>query len=191
MAAGHAFIRTVHTYGSMLAAVLVLLFAVTGLLLNHAARLGLEEDEVTCSTATVPAALVKAADPDRAGVVEALCQSCEIWGDVESFEVEPDSIRIVFSAPGRRTDAVIARTDGRAEITQSSRGTAGTLLDLHRGKHAGAGWRILMDALAVLLAISAVTGIILCFAHPRRRGPALAILAASSAVILAIYFLLI
>jgi uncharacterized protein len=191
MAAGHVFIRTLHTYGSMLAAVLLLLFAVTGLLLNHAATLGLEEDAVTTAHATVPADLVNPASPDRAAVVAALFQSCDIWGDLESFEVEPASVRVIFSGPGHRSDVVIDRATGDAEVTNSSRGTAGTLLDLHRGKHARTGWRILMDVLAVLLILSAATGIILGFAIPKRRRLALAALAASIVVALAVFFLLI
>jgi uncharacterized protein len=185
----HRVIRALHTYGSMLAAVAVLGFAVTGLLLNNAARLGLDQGAVTSCECTVPADLLKTPDPNA--IVAALRQGRTIPGDLGAFEVEDDAVRVVFRAPGCTTDVRINRADGRATIECETRGPTGALLDLHRGKHTGTAWRVLMDVVAVLLAGSALTGIVLAFMTPNRRPLALGLLAVSAVVAVGAYFLLV
>jgi uncharacterized protein len=184
-----AILRYVHLVSSMLAAVLILLFAVTGLLLNNAKELELDQGAVATVQAAVPVALLKHPDPDA--LTAALGRTCPLPGALGAFEIEDDSVRLVFRAPGCVTEVRIQRADGRAEIETESRGTSGALMDLHRGKNAGPGWRALIDTTALLLGLSVVTGIALGFALPKRRLLTLLLLLASAAAAGAAYHLLV
>lgn len=189
MAAFSSVVRTVHIYGSMPAAALALVLAATGLLLNNAAEFGLDEGCVSNVSATLPAALLK--KPDREAIVTELRRAACITAPDDAFEVDDDEIRVVFRTPGCVTDARIQRADGKVEFETESRGMVGALMDLHRGKNAGGAWKFLIDAMAVLLAASALTGTLLAFTLPARRVLAIALLIMGAAAAGGAYYLLV
>jgi uncharacterized protein len=169
-------VRTIHIYTSMVVAVLAALVALTGFLLNHSARLGLDEGRTSHASAAVPPELLK--EPQAPALIAALGDSVAGAGAADPMEVDDDSVRLVFRAPGRVTDVRIQRETGAAEIDAESRGPAGVILDLHRGKNAGSAWWIIIDISAILLAGAALTGIILGLCLPSRRRLVLICLAA-------------
>jgi uncharacterized protein len=161
-------VRTIHLVASMLAAVAILFIATTGVLLNHSKTLKLDEADPVIVQAAVPLELLE--KPDADALEAFLRQGRDIPGTRDVFEADEDCpIRLVFRAPGCVTDVSIQREDGQAEIQTTSFGTVGALSDLHRGKNAGDRWRDLLDVAALLLALSALTGIALGFSLPKRR----------------------
>ncbi|HLY73280.1 MAG TPA: PepSY-associated TM helix domain-containing protein [Planctomycetota bacterium] len=167
--------RTLHIYLTMLACLLLLFFGSTGFMLNHGDWFGLEALRIQKREGKLPQAIL--APLDRLAVVEGLRSDLGAAGAVDSFEVEEETLRIVFRRPGLRAEAAVRLADGRVELTSEERGIAALLTDLHKGAYAGGGWKWVIDGTAVLLVLGSLTGLILWISLPRRR--ALGILALS------------
>lgn len=181
--------RTLHIYLTMLVALLLLFFGSTGFMLNHAEWFGLETIVNGTKEGTVPrAALVPL---DKLAVVEWLRAEMGVTGAVDSFEAEPESIRIVFKRPGLRAEANIKVADGHVELGTEQRGTAALLTDLHKGASSGAGWKWVIDGTAVLLVLGSLTGLILWISLPRRRTLGIVALVVGIAASLSTYFFLV
>jgi uncharacterized protein len=180
--------RTWHTVLTMLSLLAVSLFAATGLMLNHPAWFGLEEAQKTTSAGAIDAAAARSAE--QAAVVKGLRDRLGVSGAMESYDPDEKEIVVIFRQPGRQTRAIVHREDGSVEIATESRGLAGLLGDLHTGRSAGKGWGILIDATAVLLVLSVVTGLIVWLATPRRRLWGALALVVGAAVWTGAYFLL-
>ena len=181
--------RTLHIYFSLFGLFTVLFFAVTGFVLNHDSWFGLDASHVEKIEGTFPAAMLR--EPDKLAVVEKLRAEFHAGGTLASFDVQGVQLRLVFKAPGHRTDAVISRESGHAEINREIYGLMARLGDLHRGTNAGPGWRLLMDIMCLLIFISAVTGIILWLLVPKWRAWGVAALVVGTVICLSIYFALV
>jgi len=177
---------TLHIYLSMAGFLLVLLFAVTGLTLNHE-DFGWSQPRITHSTITLPLDLVQ--HPDERAIGDWLRATLRMPTPVTHFRADADQIDVMMTAPGRHTQVTISRRDGRAEVEAETRGALGTLDDLHKGLDSGPLWRWIIDITAVLLTISSLTGIVTLLTLPRRRkiGFVVGLLAA---VVIAVLYLL-
>lgn len=181
--------RTLHIYLTMLVALLLLFFGSTGFMLNHADWFGLETVVNGTKEGTLPrTALVPL---DKLAVVEWLRAEMGVVGAVDSFEAEPESIRIVFKRPGLRAEANIKVADGHVELGTEQRGTAALLTDLHKGASSGAGWKWVIDGTALLLVLGSLTGLILWISLPRRRALGIVALLVGIAASLSTYFYLV
>ena len=112
-------------------------------------------------------------------------------GALDSFDARDDQLDLVFKSPGRRTEASITRADGHTEISIETHGFAGRFVELHRGTDAGPAWRLVIDATAVLLLLSSITGLVLWLLVPKWRPLGLASLAVSAVICGIIYFALV
>ncbi|MFO0935274.1 MAG: PepSY-associated TM helix domain-containing protein [Gemmataceae bacterium] len=151
--------RTVHLYATLLALVAILFFTATGFMLNHEDWFGTSDPRMVTVEGTVPTALLK--EPDKLVIVELLRKDFRAVGAMSSFETEEDQLRVVFKRPGTEVSATIKRDTGETETTIMTRGLAGLMLDLHRGKSTGTPWSLLIDLTCVALAAIAATGIVL------------------------------
>lgn len=158
-----ATMRLLHIHVSMFALVLMLLYAVSGMILNHADSLGGESSKPTTSTLQI------APDLTASQAASAIRTAAALRGHLESTDETTDELRLVFARPGYRAEAVVQRTTGNTELTIEDRGVASLLNDLHRGQHVRGVWRVVTDAAAVILALLAVTGLILWWSLPVRR----------------------
>jgi hypothetical protein len=145
----------------------VSLFAVTGVMLNHPGWFGLQDPHVTTVQGTIDAAAAKSGEKDA--VVQALRSRLGLSGAVESYDPEEKEILVVCGQPGQECRATVSREDGATEVVITSRGLAGLLCDLHKGDSSGVGWKIFIDLTAGMLVLSALTGIVVWLATPRRR----------------------
>jgi hypothetical protein len=168
-------VRTLHIYLTMLAMLLLLFFGATGFMLNHPEWFGLEEVRTRTSKGILPQRMVD--ELDKLAIVEKLRAEFGATGALESFEVEPEHLRVTFKRPGSRTEATVLRRDGGLEATTESHGTAAVLTDLHMGHGAGRTWRRVIDATSILLLLASLTGMTLWISLPRRRRVGLAALA--------------
>jgi hypothetical protein len=157
---------TLHIYLSMAGFLLVLLFAVTGLTLNHE-DFGLSQPRIEHSTMTLPADLLQ--HPDQRVIAGRLHALLHISTPVTHFRADDDQIEVMMTAPGRHTQVTISRRDGRAEVEAETHGFLASLDDLHKGLDSGPLWRWIIDITAVLLTISSLTGIVTLLTLPRRR----------------------
>lgn len=171
--------RWLHLYLSMVSFAVILFFAVTGLTLNHADWFAAQVRESRYK-GTVPANLVKGT-PDRGALVSELRKAHGIGGSVADFRADADQVSLSFKGPGYAADAFIDRKTGAYEAVQTKNGFVAILNDLHKGRDAGRGWSVLIDASAVLLTLVSVTGLVLLLFVYKRRSSGL-ILAAAGGV---------
>jgi len=181
--------RTLHIYLTMLVCLLLLFFGTTGFMLNHADWFGLETLRTRTRDGTLPRGIL--APVDRLAVVERLRSDFGAVGLVDSFEADPESLRIVFKRPALRAEATVRLSDGHVEIGTEERGVSALLTDLHKGASAGESWKWVIDGTSVLLVLGSLTGLILWISLPRRRALGLLALTAGLLSSLGTYWLLI
>lgn len=164
------FIRLVHLWLGLLGLWLLLLFAVTGFMLNHEDWFGLDQPHRHTLNGATPTNWLK--EPDRLAVVEHLRATYQIHDRLDGFEVEEEQLRLVFRAPGRQTEATVQREDGATQVEIESRGLSGWLTDLHRGKTTSAQWSLAIDLASVGVVTLACSGLLLYFTlkGKRRQG---------------------
>lgn len=172
-----------HWLAGMAALVLMLFFSTTGFLLNHADDLDFVEPVTTKRMIRLPIG-TEPMTPERAAI-DILRQDKGIRGIPEKPEWKDERIALVFKSPGVRHDILIDPKSGEAEIESEVRGIVGRLMEFHRGKDAGAGWKFAVDAAAVLLALLTLSGFWLWAATPSWRGRGLIGLGASIAALIA------
>jgi uncharacterized protein len=157
-----------HIYVSMAGFTLVLLFAITGLTLNHE-DFGLSQPKITGSTIALPADVLE--HPDRSALGQRLRQIIGIRSPVTDYREDPDQIQVTFAAPGHRTVVTVNRIQRTGEVETETRGLLGKLDDLHKGFDSGPAWSWIIDLTAALLTLSAVTGMVtLVSLRARRRS---------------------
>jgi uncharacterized protein len=188
------FMRTMHTYLTMLALILFLFFAVTGFMLNHEEWFGLDNSWSSTSEAAIPPSLLSARD--KLALVEYLRANCSVGGAVEPFdwpsvEDPQEPLHLAFKSPRGQTDIDIALSDGKAAIAVETNGVGALLMNLHRAKHAGPAWRLVTDATALLVLLASVSGFVLWYSLPKRRTLGLIGLVASVVMVCVFYFALV
>jgi uncharacterized protein len=114
-------------------------------------------------------------------VVEALRAKHAIRGQVSSFISFSDECEVGFEGPGYLATAKIDRDDGNYSIDIITTDLVSLLNDLHKGRHTGAAWSLLIDASALIGIASSLTGFgLIFFLRLRRfRGFIFAILGAA------------
>ncbi len=177
--------RTLHIYASMAGFLLVLLFAITGITLNHQDA-GWGEPSTRSFDVTISADAAKTGEASR--VETALQTAMGIATPPSSFKAYDDEINVAFHSPGRRIQAIVDRTTGHTKVVWETRGGVGIINDLHKGTETGSVWRWIVDLTAVLIAFSAITGIVTLLSLPKRRRAGLITTLAGAIVILAVYW---
>jgi len=175
-----------HIYVSMAGFTLALLFAVTGLTLNHG-DFGWSDPQVTKSEITVDKTLVD--NPDQATLDAWLRAKLRLTSPSTDYHDDPDQIQITFAVPGGRTVVNINRADGRADVEKESRGIVGKLNDLHKGLDSGKVWFWTIDVAGVFLVVSSLTGMVTLIALRARRYTGFTIGILGILTVLAIYLL--
>jgi hypothetical protein len=180
--------RTLHTYLSMLATVLFLFFGTTGFMLNHPTWFGVDKTRSVDAKFTVPAKPIDA--KDKLAVVEFL-RANGATGAVQPFDWpgEGEPFHIGFKSPHGQCDADISLPDGQTQMTIQTRGVAGLITQLHTAREAGRVWQLLLDATAILLVLTCVTGLVLWQSLPKRRTVGLAGLVLSVVAVVSAYLL--
>ncbi|MDQ2703276.1 MAG: PepSY-associated TM helix domain-containing protein [Pseudomonadota bacterium] len=171
-------LRTLHQWhwiSSAVCLVGMLLFAVTGITLNHAAKI--EGSPVTLNrTLSLPAPMLQALG-DRAEGTAPLPPHVAAWLGEElvvsigSKPAEWSEDEVYLSMPGPGADAwlSIQREDGAVEYESTDRGWISYLNDLHKGRNAGPAWGWFIDIFAVACVVFTITGLFLLQMHARQR----------------------
>jgi len=175
-----------HIYTSMAGFTLVLLFAVSGLTLNHR-DFGWGDPEITKSTLNVPGSLL--VKPVQAAIVNQLRGALGIRSQVTDYHEDPEQIQVTFAVPGKRTVINIHLPDGVSEVESVTRGFLGKIDDLHKGFDSGRTWYWIIDIAAVILIVSSITGMITLLALRARRRSGFIVGSLGVALVFVIYLL--
>ena len=154
----------------------LLLFAITGITLNHAASIPAEPVTVATS-ATLPAPLLErlSAFPDE--TTDPVPDAVARWAE-DAFKVQiagrptettADEVYVALAEPGGDGWLTIDRATGDASRERTTRGPIAYLNDLHKGRNAGKVWFWFIDVFAAACIIFAVTGFALTWMHARQR----------------------
>lgn len=171
-------LRTLHQWHWISAAVSLaglLLFAATGVTLNHAAQIEAKPDTEQ-RTATLPPPLLAALGTREAGEA-ALPAKVERWLDAEldialrgrNGEWSPEEVYLSLPSPGADAWLSIDRDSGAIEYERTDRGAIAYLNDLHKGRNAGPAWAWFIDVFALACVVFSITGLCLLQMHARQR----------------------
>ena len=165
-----------HWMSSAVSLIGLLLFAITGFTLNHAADIE-GAPVVTQKSAQIPPALLtrlKASVPDaeKAPLPPSVVQWIEGSFAVKaSSEAEWSEGEVYLPAPRPGGDAWVAidLATGEASSEITSRGWISYLTDLHKGLNSGGEWSLFIDIFSFACLVFAITGLFLLQLHSAKR----------------------
>lgn len=176
--------RWLHIYLSLAALAAILFFSITGLTLNHPDWFFSESTRTMSGELKTAWLQLKQPPPenwdesdfghqiDKLAIAEFLRSEHRLRGTVTDFLSFSDECEVTFEGPGYAATARIQRSSGRYELQVTSNDLVSVLNDLHKGRHTGSGWSLVIDVSAIVSAIVACTGFGLVFflrLNQRRR----------------------
>ena len=155
----------------------MLLFAITGITLNHAAQIPAEPVTMEL-TATLPAPLLErladfpdeTTDPVPDAIARWVSSELDISIAGKATETAPDEIYVALKGPGSDGWVTIDRATGEALRETTTRGWVAYINDLHKGRDTGPVWYWFIDVFAVACIVFTVTGLTLLWLHARTRA---------------------
>ncbi len=166
-----------HWISSALCLIGLLLFAFTGITLNHAADIP-ATPVVQNRTLELPdelrAALApKDEEPDSAALPPALriwlSQALDLNLPTSEAEWSPEEIYLSLPRPGGDAWLRIERESGAVEYERTDRGWVSYLNDLHKGRHTGLAWKWFLDIFSVACLVFCITGLFILKFHAANR----------------------
>nr|WP_047167670.1 PepSY-associated TM helix domain-containing protein [Sphingomonas sp. Y57] len=171
-------LKQLHNWHWMSAAVSLigmLLFAATGITLNHAATIA-ASPRVQNLSAQLPAPLVAqltkpASDsaPLPSAVVAELDATLELHAGGKPGEWSDDEVYVALPRPGGDAWISIDRASGAVTAEITDRGWISYLNDLHKGRNAGGTWSWFIDIFAAACILFTLTGLFLLYMHSKPR----------------------
>lgn len=166
----------------------MVLFAITGITLNHAGQIKATPD-IAEHTAQVPPDILAsiAAEPEeKSDFKKIVPKELRHWISKElnvtlggrAYEWSDVDIYIDLPMPGGDAWMSIDRETGEIIYERTTRGAIAYLNDLHKGRNTGSEWILFMDIFSVASVIFCLTGLILLWVHARRRPTTWPIVAA-------------
>ncbi len=187
-----------HWISAAISLVGMLLFAITGITLNHAASIS-ATPEVTTREATLSPPLLRllkdapsAADsPLPPPVVERLDDLVGLDASGRAAEWSDEEVYVALPGPGRDAWISIDRTTGAVASERTDRGAISYLNDLHKGRNTGDAWFWFIDIFAVACVVFTITGLLLLQIHARRRPATWPVVVAGAVIpaALALFFI--
>lgn len=169
-------LHTWHWMSSALSLIGLLLFAITGFTLNHAAEIEASPTTITGS-AQLPPAMLGAIRRDTASdIKKPLPAPVAAWLNEQTgirprgdAEWSADEIYLALPAPGGDGWIAIDRETGAVTSETSSRGWIAYLNDLHKGRNTGTAWKWFIDIFVGACIVFSLTGLVLLHLHAAKR----------------------
>jgi hypothetical protein len=172
---------TIHWMSSAISLVGLLLFAITGFTLNHAADIE-GKPVVSEGSGQLPEKLLPLVAPDGASEGDGPDAKKPLPAEVadwvgKTFKVKAggeaewsaDEVYLALPRPGGDGWVAIDRATGEATSESTDRGWISYLNDLHKGRNSGEAWSWFIDIFAFACLIFSLTGLILLWLHARKR----------------------
>ena len=165
-----------HWISAALSLIGLLLFAVTGITLNHAAQIPAEPVTVE-RTASLPPPLLERLEAFPEDTTDPVPEAVARWASSalgaqiagRPTETTADEIYVALPEPGGDGWLVIDRATGEVLRERTTRGAVAWLNDLHKGRNTGPVWYWFIDVFAAACVVFAVTGFALTWMHARQR----------------------
>ncbi len=167
--------RWLHIYLSMFGSVAILFFSVTGLTLNHPDWFFAEQTSRT--TGHLEPALLTQNNPPppdwdesdfshavaKLEIAESLRAKHHLTGIVSDFLAFEDQCEVTFEGPGYAATARIVRATGDYDLDVTANDLITIMNDLHKGRHSGILWSLLIDGTAIIGTLVGISGFVLIF----------------------------
>lgn len=169
-------LHTWHWMSSAISLIGLLLFAITGFTLNHAADIE-GTPVVTETSADMPPALLAqltAAVPDSGKgrlprpVVSWVEENFPVRASGEA-EWSDEEVYLAAPRPGGDAWVAIDLATGTATNEVTNRGWISYLNDLHKGRNSGAEWSLFIDIFVLACVVFSITGLFLLQLHAAKR----------------------
>ena len=168
--------RALHIYISTALFFLLILFCVSGIVLNHIDWLKNDKNNGQV-TAVIPAELVTKANeqlntlPTLYPEIEAYLAEQYALTKVKSIEWEKEDALVMldYPLPAGFAYAELDFTTGELNLDYQTGGFLSLIGDLHKGRHSGEVWSWVIDISAVLMILFAITGMIILFQNRKKR----------------------
>lgn len=166
-----------HWISSALCLIGMLLFAFTGITLNHAADIP-ATPVVQNKTLELPAELkaalaVKDDEPDNAALPPELRawlgRELDLSLPTTEAEWSPEEVYLSLPRPGGDAWLRIERESGAVEYERTDRGWISYFNDLHKGRHTGLAWKWFLDVFSVACLVFCITGLFILKFHATAR----------------------
>jgi hypothetical protein len=191
-------LHTWHWMSSAISLVGLLLFAITGFTLNHAAEIEASPKSVE-RAAQLPPPLLAQVKPDDApdskkplpaDVAKFVGEKLQM-PTVGNAEWSIDTVYLALPRPGGDGWISIDRETGEVTSEVSSRGWIAYLNDLHKGRNSGAVWKWFIDIFVLACIVFTLTGLVLLWMHSKHRKSTWPIVFAGLAIpaALAVFFI--
>ena len=168
-------VRTLHQWhwiSSALCLVGMLMFAATGITLNHAQSIT-STPRIVAGETTLPAAMLQSLNGK-----EHLPLSVQSWlrdhtgQDLSAAKAEWTEDEVYLSAARAGGDRWLSidRATGAIAYEDTDRGTIAYLNDLHKGRNTGAAWNVFIDVFSIACLVFCISGFFLLYFHARQRN---------------------
>lgn len=164
-----------HWISAALSLIAMLLFAATGITLNHSADIE-AHPVITKKTAQIPPSLLnilsKQENKNQAlplAMRDWLAQNAAITVGQQSAEWSPEEVYVALPRPGGDAWLRIELDSGKLEYEKTERGWIAYFNDLHKGRNTGTAWSWFLDFFAVACLIFCLTGLFLLQIHAGNR----------------------
>lgn len=164
-----------HWMSAALSLVGMLLFAVTGITLNHAGTISASPTTRSLSARLAPPLIAQLAGPASesaplpAAVAAQLDAKLGLDPSGRSGEWSDGEVYVALPRPGGDAWISIDRTDGAVTAEITDRGWISWANDLHKGRNAGTAWGWFIDVFAGACILFTMTGLFLLYMHAKPR----------------------
>jgi len=166
-----------HWISSAICLVGILLFAITGITLNHATQIEAQA-KIERQQTTTPIKINQQLQQLTQQASPLLPKNIEQWLIVKQdirlnsesqIEWSDDEVYISLPKAGGDAWARFSLIDAQFEYESTSRGVISLLNDLHKGRHTGVVWQWFIDVFALACLVFSLSGFFILQQHARRR----------------------
>ena len=166
-------IRQWHWISSALCLGGMLLFAITGITLNHAGDIPADIHVSTIETTVPSGVLSQLSSEQQQGVplklIKWLADEKDLYISADSkVEWSDDELYVSLPRPGGDAWLSLDLLSGELTYEKTERGVISYINDLHKGRNTGKSWFWFIDLFAVACVVFCVTGLVLLY---RYAGP--------------------
>jgi hypothetical protein len=157
----------------------MLLFAITGITLNHASQIEAKPTVTEIVKVMPPELLAQLGSSPEEGAVAILPKPVADWLEKETGasvsrktgEWSDTDVYVGMPKPGGDAWLSIDRETGEVTYENTDRGVIAWLNDLHKGRNTGPVWFLFLDIFAAAAILFCITGLMLLWMHAPRRPP--------------------
>lgn len=168
-------VRQWHWVSSAICLIGMLLFAITGITLNHAAQISVKPQIETLERQLPETMLsqVQTPDADRAPLPKPLAtwleDELDIYVGTRLAEWSDGEIYLSLPRPGGDAWLTVDLAEGAVLFEKTDRGWISYFNDLHKGRNTGSVWFWFIDIFAVACVVFCVSGLILLYRYAGGR----------------------